>query len=187
MGFPVEPEVYGCMQTESGSIRRRRKRGEAAGEPRVPFERAVGRGRVRDEVGEPLDLARQAPGALRLVAAGDQDRRLRVLDDVGERLVPHPDVQGNGDGADPHGPQERGQEPPVVREHEGDPVARAHAEPGQGVRRAVAPAVEVLVRERRVALDDRHRRRGETQGDVEQVTQGVGEHREAISFRGWWR
>ena len=94
------------------------------GEPRVPLDRAAGGRRVHHEVGQPLDLAREAPGALRLVPARHQHRGLGVLDHVGERLVPHPDVQRHGDGADAHGTEERGEEPPVVREHERDPVAR---------------------------------------------------------------
>ena len=138
-----------------------RRRG---GEPGVPAEGAVGGRRVDDEVGQPLDLAREAPGALGLVAAGHQHRRLGVLDDVGERLVPHPDVQRDGHRADPHGAQERREEPPVVREHQRDAVAGAHAEARVGVRGAVAPGVEVPVGEGRVALDHGDRRRREPEG-----------------------
>ena len=147
------------------------------GEPRVPFPGAVGGGGVGHEVGEPLDLAREAPGTLGLVAAGHQHRRLGVLNDVGERLVAHPYVQGDGHRADPHRTEERREESPVVREHERDTVAGTHAEPREGIRRAVAPAVELLVGEGRVALDHCHRRRGEPERHVEDVAESLRKHR----------
>ena len=177
LGLPGRPGRVGLHAHRVGVEPAAPEAGRRGVEPGVPADRAVGGRPVDHEMGQPLDLAREAPGALGLVAAGHQHRRLGVLHHVGEGLVPHPDVERDGDRADPHGPEERGEEAPVVREHQRDAGARADPETRVGVRRPVAPRVEVPVGEGRVALDDRHRRRSEPQRDVEDVAESLGEHR----------
>jgi hypothetical protein len=109
--------------------------------------------------------------------ARHQHARLRVLDDVGERIVAHADVERHRHRSEAHGPEERLEKPPVVVERQRHPVLGSHAQAGQRVGDAVAARIEVGEGEDGLVLEHGRRRRREDERAVEQVAEIVGQHR----------